>query len=223
MADDEIVITVRESGSITSQEKDRILALFESNYEQADPSYISKSIKTLKFVAFASLSDHLVGFGFGETRIMPLPRLSETETVALAGISCVDPSVRQRGLFSQMAFHLLTQGDLISPDRPYLFCGRMAHAISYRTIAKLSPSCVPRAGIRLTQWHQEMLLAAADAFQVSADPTTGIVKGSGRPVGFPKLSFQPTPEEQVLFQNVDRGNGDSLLTVAWLPSPPPGW
>ncbi|MEM1152931.1 MAG: hypothetical protein AAGI44_02250, partial [Pseudomonadota bacterium] len=138
MADDEIVITVRESGSITSQEKDRILALFESNYEQADPSYISKSIETLKFVAFASLSNQLVGFGFGETRIMPLPRLSETETVALAGISCVDPSVRQRGLFSQMAFHLLTQGDLISPDRPYLFCGRMAHAISYRTIAKLS-------------------------------------------------------------------------------------
>lgn len=202
---------------------DDILSLFKANYDQANLSYINRSIETLKYIALASLSNELVGFGFGETRIMPLPRLTDNETVALAGISCVDPNVRQRGLFSQMAFHLLTHDDYISPNRPYLFCGRMAHAISYRTIAKMSPNRVPRVGKVLKPWHQEVLVAAADAFKVSVDPTTGIVRGSGQPVGFPRVAFDPTAEEKALFHDVDRNSGDSLLTVAWLPSPPPGW
>ncbi|MEM1146579.1 MAG: hypothetical protein AAGH49_02240 [Pseudomonadota bacterium] len=223
MTEDQIQIEVRETRALSSSDKNEIIALFDANYDQADPAYIDKSISTLKHIALAFSTSQLVGFGFGETRIMPLPRLSETEVVALAGMSCVDPNVRQRGLFSQMALEVLSHAGNIPSDRPYLFCGRMAHAISYRTIARMSPACVPAAGQALTPWHQEVLLAAAEAFDVHVDQTTGIVKGSGRPVGYPKLSFQPSPDEEVLFRNVDRTNGDSLLAVAWLPAAPVGW
>lgn len=223
MADDEVQIKVRETKSLSPQERQAIITLFEANYDQADPDYIEKSIQTLKYIALATGSSDLVGFGFGETRIMSLPRLSAKEAVALAGMSCVDPNVRQRGLFSQMAFHVLSEGGNVPTNRPYLFCGRMAHAVSYRTIAKMSSACVPKAGVSLTEWHQETLIAAAEAFGVTVDPQTGLVKGSGRPVGFPKLEFEPTQEEQLLFRDVDRSNGDSLLALAWLPTAPTGW
>lgn len=223
MANNEIRIEVRKTNSLTTLEMTRIIELFEANYDEADASYIDKSVETLRYIALASISSKLVGFGFGETKLMPLPRLSDKETVALAGISCVDPSVRQRGLFAQMALHVLSEGGNIPSDRPYLFCGKMAHAISYRTIAKTSPACVPAPGVPLTDWHQETLEAAAKAFGVSVKLPSGVVKGSGRPVGYPKLAFEPTEGERELFQHVDRANGDSLLAVAWLPSAPDGW
>lgn len=223
MGDDEVQIEVRDTNSLTSQEMNRIIELFEANYDEADPSYIDKSVDTLKYIALASSSSKLVGFGFGETRIMPLPRLSDSEAVALAGMSCVDPTVRQRGLFAQMALHVLSEGGNVPAERPYLFCGRMAHAVSYRTIAKMSPACVPASGVPLSEWHQETLEAAATAFGVSVDSRTGIVKGSGRPVGYPRLAFEPTEAERELFQNVDRTSGDSLLAIAWLPNAPDGW
>ncbi|MEM6554675.1 MAG: hypothetical protein AAF642_02305 [Pseudomonadota bacterium] len=223
MVDDEIHIAVRKTDSLGPEDLARILELFEANYDEADPSYIDKSIDTLKHVALASTASKLVGFGFGETRLMPLPRLSVAEAVALAGMSCVDPDVRQRGLFAQMALHVLSEGGNIPSDRPYLFCGRMAHAISYRTIAKMSPACVPASGVPLSEWHQETLAAAAAAFGVSVDLSSGIVKGSGRPVGYPRLAFEPTEAERDLFERVDRANGDSLLAIAWLPKAPAGW
>lgn len=223
MVDDEVHIEVRDTNSLTSKEMIRIIELFEANYDEADPSYIDKSVDTLKYIALASTYSKLVGFGFGETRIMRLPRLSESEAVALAGMSCVDPTVRQRGLFAQMALHVLSEGGNVPSDRPYLFCGRMAHAISYRTIAKMSSACVPTSGVPLTEWHQETLEAAAAAFGVAVDPSNGVVRGSGRPVGYPRLAFEPTEAERDLFKHVDRANGDSLLAVAWLPKAPAGW
>ncbi|MEM9844993.1 MAG: hypothetical protein AAF965_09360, partial [Pseudomonadota bacterium] len=149
--------------------------------------------------------------------------LSDTEAVALAGMSCVDPAVRQRGLFAQMALHVLHAGGNVPADRPYLFCGRMAHAVSYRTIAKMSPACVPAPGVVLSDWHRETLEAAAAAFGVSVEVPSGVVKGPGRPVGYPKLAYEPTDAERALFEGVDRARGDSLLTVAWLPNAPDGW
>ncbi|MEM1390812.1 MAG: hypothetical protein AAGG45_07000 [Pseudomonadota bacterium] len=223
MADDELQIKVSETKSLSPRQMQAVLTLFAANYDEADPAYIEKSVDTLKYIALATISSRLVGFGFGETRVTPLPRLSTSESVALAGMSCVLPNVRQRGLFSQMAFHVLSEGGNIPTDRPYLFCGRMAHAISYRTIEKMSPACVPKAGIPLTEWHQEMLIAAANAFGVAVDKRTGLVKGSGRPVGYPRLEFDPTQKERLLFKDVDRANGDSLLALAWLPAAPPGW
>lgn len=223
MLEPQISIEVRETTSLSPSETAGIQALFASNYDQADPGYIDKSLRTFSYIAVAMHSGSMVGFGFGETRIMPLPRLSETEVVAFAGMSCVDPSVRQRGLFSLMAAHVLGHDGKLPSDRPYLFCGRMAHALSYRTISKQSPACVPSPGATMSSWHRDVLLAAAEALGVVVNPESGVVRGAGKPIGFPKIDFEPTPAEQSLFNHVDRARGDSLLTIAWLPQPPPGW
>ncbi|MEM1030407.1 MAG: hypothetical protein AAF928_04860 [Myxococcota bacterium] len=223
LTDTPVRIAVQESGAIEPGLRDDIVALFRASYRDADASYIDTSAERLRYVATAHADGTLVGFGFGETRIVPLPRMDEAQVVALAGISCVDAGVRQRGLFSEMAMKTLSQGGHIPSDRSFLFCGRMAHALSYRTIRRMTPHCVPAPGVAISSWQQEMIVVVARLFGVDVDPTTGIVAGSGVPVGFPRVAFTPTPEERVLFAGVDRTRGDSLLTMAWLPTSPPGW
>ncbi|MEL7042486.1 MAG: hypothetical protein AAGL90_13255 [Pseudomonadota bacterium] len=72
MIDDEVHIQIRDTNFLTSSEMNRIIELIEANYDEADPTYIDKSVGTPICIAFASKSSKLVGFG--ETRIMPLTR-----------------------------------------------------------------------------------------------------------------------------------------------------
>jgi hypothetical protein len=37
------------------------------------------------------------------------------------------------------------------------------------------------------------------------------------------IDIDATPEEWEMFKSVDRAKGDSLLGIAWNPTPPEGW
>ncbi|MFQ5380614.1 MAG: hypothetical protein ACE5EF_03180 [Dehalococcoidia bacterium] len=87
-----------------------------------------------------------------------------------------------------------------------------------------NPSAVPQRGRRPTPWQQEVGKAVAEASRSPGfDPETFVVQGSGKPVGYPVMEIETTPEEWELFAAVDRDAGDSLLGIAWTPDPPPGW
>jgi hypothetical protein len=87
-----------------------------------------------------------------------------------------------------------------------------------------NPSAVPRRGHRPTRWQRAVGTAIAEAYgSPGFDPETFVVRGSGRPVGFPAIEIDATPEEWDLFAPVNRQAGDSLLGIAWNPDAPAGW
>src|SRR5258705_475577 len=80
-------------------------------------------------LASARAGDPLAAFALGEMRLMDLPRLPQ-QSVALAGMCCVDAHFRRRGLFRELEQRtfLATPLDL----RPRLLsCGRLAHPASF--------------------------------------------------------------------------------------------
>jgi hypothetical protein len=162
-----------------------------------------------------------VGFGVAETRVMDLPRLPD-QVVSMAGICCIAPEFRRRGLFGKLEL-LAFQANVV-PDRPRrIACGRMAHPAALRTMAQF-PSCVPRPGVRPTAWQQEVGRAIAEAYAVrDFDPETFVCIGSGTPTGYPRIEFDVEPHEWQVFEPVDRDRGDALLAVAWVPDAPAGW
>jgi hypothetical protein len=105
----------------------------------------------------------------------------------------------------------------------FLFCGRMAHAITYRTMANSGDNVTPAAGDLLSEWRKETIEAVAALYGVTVDRETCIVKGKGAPIGYPRLEYQATPAEEKLFESVNRDSGDSLLAISWMPTAPEGW
>ena len=97
----EFEFTVRESRALSEQERGELLRLFELNYRQANPAFLEKSLATLRHSALAFREGVAVGFGVAETRVMDLPRLP-AQVVSLAGICCVVPEFRRRGLFGDL-------------------------------------------------------------------------------------------------------------------------
>ncbi len=207
--------------ALSAQERGDLLSLFERSYRQADPSFLEKSLERLRYVATAARRGVLVGFALGETRLMKLPRLP-AQTVSLAGIACVAPEFRRRGLFSKLGLLALTPGAV--PETPRrLVCGRMAHPAALRTIGRI-PTAVPKRGVRPTYWQQNVGRTIAEAYGVCGfDPTTFVCIGNGTPIGYPRIELDVEPHEWDLFQPVDRDRGDALLTIAWVPDAPPGW
>jgi hypothetical protein len=152
---------------------------------------------------------------------MELPRLS-AQTVSLAGIACVAPEFRRRGLFRELGRLAITAGT--APENPRrLVCGRVAHPAALRTIGRI-PTAVPRPGIRPTSWQQNVGKTIAEAYGVHTfDPTTFVCIGDGRPIGYPRIELEVEPHEWDLFQPVNRDRGDALLAIAWVPEAPPDW
>lgn len=216
-------IRVLKAADLTQDQTGRILQLFDLAYEKADHGYLLGSFEIMRWIALAMDGDRLAGFAIGEGRIVELPRLTGLQPVALAGIGCIDPEYRQQGLFARLALASVTGSGLVRPDRRCLFCGRTAHAITYRTIRNTAAGTVPLAGVPMTEWHTEMILRIAELYGVRVDPQTCVVTGKGRPIGTPRLNYQATDEEIALFSAVDRSRGDSLLTIGWLPEAPEGW
>lgn len=217
----EFDVQVHETRLLSAQEREQFLMLFESNYRQANASYLDRSLLTLRYAAMAVHNDVVVGFALGETREMALPRLSP-HTVSLAGIACVAPEHRRRGLFSELARLAITAGPISGGPRR-LVCGRMAHPAALRTIARL-PTVVPRPGLRPNAWQQEVGQTIAAVYGVhDFDPTTFVCIGDGIPIGYPRIELQVEPHEWDLFQPVNRDRGDALLAIAWYPDAPPEW
>ncbi len=201
-----------------------LLELFDANYDQANHDYLLASFDVLKWISVARDDDRIVGFALGEGRVASLPRLEEPQPVALAGISCIDPEFRNQGLFVRLSFDSLTASGAVDPSQRMLFCGRMAHPVTYRTMRKSATNAVPDHGQDLTDWHREVITCVASLYQVEVDPETCVVIGKGEPIGYPKIEYEATAEEEALFAPVIRDRGDSLLAISWMPGEPPaGW
>lgn len=217
----ELEFEVLESTSISARHRERLLGLFQANYSAANPVFLEKSLAVLRQVAFAYHEGEAIGFAMGESRWMDLPRLPE-QLVNLAGLCCIAPDFRRRGLFGELTKRAMSLDAPLEQTRR-LFCGRMAHPAAFRTIARLAKT-VPSPGVRPTPWQQEVGRAIAETYRVfDFDPETFICMGDGRPIGYPRMEFDVEPWEWEAFASVDRDRGDSLLAIAWLPDDPPGW
>ena len=213
--------TVIEADKASAQELETIFSLFELNYRQANRAYLEKSLGTLRYLALAEHGGTTVGFALGESRFMDLPRLTG-QVVNLAGICCIAPQFRRRGLFSKLEYLAFVASEMPVHSRR-LTCGRMAHPAGMRGLTRI-PTVVPKPGVRPTPWQQEVGQAIANAFGSQAfDPKTFVCIGSGEPIGYPIIEFQVEPIEWEVFRQVNRDRGDSLLAIAWTPDAPPGW
>jgi len=212
---------VVETCKASAKDLQNAFALFEMNYRQAHRAYLERSLGTMRYMALAEHEGTPAGFGVGECRVMDLPRLPE-QVVELAGICCIAPQFRRRGLFSMLEALALGAAEVPDHERR-LTCGRVAHPAALRTIA-INPTAVPRRGIRPTAWQQEVGQAIASAYGVHAfDPETFVCVGSGEPIGYPIIEVEVQPEEWKPFTPMNRDRGDSLLAIVWIPDAPPGW
>ncbi len=198
----------------------RIIALFRSSYQAPNDAYLRQSFARLRFIASATSDDALAGFALGEMRNMDLPRLPR-QAVALAGICCVDPRFRRRGLFRDLERRVFMAAG-IAPVPRMLSCGRVAHPASFRTMT-WSPTHVPKPFTPPTTWQREIGAIIAQAYGVhDFDPDTFVCVGSGSPM-YPRIEMDVRADEWDVFGAVKRDRGDSLLGLCWIPDAPAGW
>jgi len=219
----ELTTRVVESAALEAADLAGITALFDQNYDRANHGYLKRSFTKLRYTAMAEVAGRMVGFAVGDAVRTELARCEGPQGVAMAGIACIDPDYRMQGLFTSLSIAAIAASGAVSEHDRLLFTGRMAHPITYRTMVNRAASAVPRAGVELSDWHKEVGLQVAALFGVTVDPETFVVRGEGEPIGFPRLSYEPTPEEGQLFRLVDRTRGDSLLAISWMPTAPEGW
>jgi len=212
---------VVETDRASSQDLETAFALFEMNYRQANRAFLEKTLRVLRYLALADHQGMAAGFAVGECRVMDLPRLP-AQAVNLAGICCIAPRFRRRGLFTHLEGLAIGAAGVEDRSRR-LSCGRVAHPAAMRILA-LSPAVVPRPGVRPTEWQQEVGQAIARAYGVHAfDPETFVCIGSGEPIGYPRIEVRVETHEWEVFKHVDRDRGDALLAMMWTPDAPPGW
>ncbi len=235
-------IAVYKSAEMTSIMRAQLHYLFDLTYDQADHEYLDKSLSILRYIAVARFmedvpiepdygrtlvsggdcgqdTDQLVGFALGETRQLDLPGLP-AQQVGLAGLCCIDPRYRRRGLFRDLERSVIREGlDKLLNGR-ILIAGRMAHPASFRIMAS-NPTVVPKYNVVPTEFQQQVGQIVADNYGVSSfDPITFVCKGNGHPIGYPRMTVKVDPEEWRVFASVDRANGDSLLALSWIPDAP---
>jgi hypothetical protein len=212
---------VVETAKASSQDREAVFALFEMNYRQANRAFLEKSLQVLCYLALAEHQGVPAGFAIGECRVMDLPRLP-AQAINLAGICCIAPQFRRRGLFTHLEG--LTIGAAAVEDRSRrLSCGRVAHPAAMR-ILTLSPTRVAMPGVHPTPWQEEVGQAIAEAYGVHAfDPETFVCVWSGEPIGYPRIEVEVQPDEREVFRPVNRDRGDALLAMMWTPDAPPGW
>lgn len=224
-------IVAASSVDLTDADRARAHALFEVAYGGANHEYLDASIQRLGHVALAFVESDggadgwLVGFAIGGARVLDLPRLGPSP-VALAGVACVADEARRQGLFRRMEMAAVGAAFTaagVPPAERVLACGRMAHPVSFRSM-RTQAGVVPVAGLVPSAWHQEVAQAVVKAYGAPGfDPVTFVCKGSGAPVGEPRLDYEVEPEEWEVFRPVDRSRGDTLLGMCWTPDAPPGW
>jgi len=206
---------------LTAHDRDVMQALFAANYRQANAAYLDKSFGVFGFAAIATHEDTPAGFALGEMRVIDLPRLPQ-QTVALAGICCVGPAFRRRGLFGALEQAAMIASGVVPKGR-FLSAGRMAHPASMRTMAR-NATVVPKPGVPITPWQREVGRAIAAAYKTqNFDDETFVCVGSGTPIGYPIMEIEVEPREWRIFEPVNRDRGDSLLGLCWNPDAPEGW
>lgn len=215
-----ITIVTKPTDDLTDRDRAVMSALFDIAYRDANHPYLAKSLTTLRFAAIAMQNDTPAGFSLGDMRIMDLLRLPQ-QTVTLAGICCIDPRFRRRGLFGAIERAAITGAGIV-PSGRVLSAGRMAHPVSFHV---MNPATrIPRYGTAPTSWQRAVAQAIADAYGVPKfDQETFVCHGSGQPIGYPIIEMDVEPEEWRIFEHVNRDRGDSLLGLTWSPDAPEGW
>jgi len=212
---------VIEADKASGQDLETVFALFEMNYRQGNRAHVEKSLRVLRHLALAEHEGVPAGFAIGECRVMDLPRLP-AQAVNLAGICCIAPQFRRRGLFSYLEVLALGAAGVEDSSRR-LSVGRFAHPAAMRVMT-LGAALVPMPGVRPTAWQQEVGQAIAQAYGVHAfDPETFVCIGAGEPIGYPRIEVLVEPPEWEVFKPVNRDRGDALLAMMWTPDAPPGW
>ena len=207
--------------SLAGEDRARVFALFDAAYRQANHAYLEKSLHRLRWLSIAMHGDVPAGFALSDLRVLDLPRLPQT-TVMLAGICCIDAAFRRRGLFRSLE-RSASQMSGITPVGRIMTCGRMAHPASFRLMTQ-NPSHVPKRGVPITPWQQEVGVAIAEVYGAPGfDPETFVCKGTGEPIGYPVIEMELEESEWEVFRPVNRDRGDSLLGMAWIPDAPEGW
>ncbi len=219
----EFTFEVKPAADLTPDERACVHGLFAAAYRQANAAYLDRALSKLKYIALAMQGATAAGFACGESRVIDLPRLPQ-QLVTLAGICCIDPQFRRRGLFGKLEQLALMQ-DLPhdTATRLMLRCGRMAHPASMRTMQQ-GQGVVPKRGVPPTPWQREVGAAIAEVYgSPGFDPETFVVQGGGVPIGYPDMTLEVAPDEWEIFAKVNRDHGDSLLGLSWSPAPPEGW
>ena len=207
--------------SLAGDDRTRVFALFDAAYRQANHAYLERSLHRLRYLSLAMHGDAPAGFALSDIRVLDLPRLPQT-VVVLAGICCIDAAFRRRGLFGALE-RGASQMAGITPAARFLMCGRMAHPASFRLMTR-NPSHVPKRGVPITPWQQEVGVAIAAVYGAPGfDPGTFVCIGAGEPIGYPNIEMQLEDSEWEVFRPVNRDRGDSLLGMAWSPDAPDGW
>lgn len=216
-------LTVRATQQLPSADRDSIHALFDRCYRNANHDYLETQLDTLRNAATLrrSAGGELVGFALGDTRQVDLPGLPD-QTVSLAGLACVQPDYRRRGLFVTLENTALAHNAESHGSSP-LLAGRVAHPASLRPFTAM-PSAIPRPDETPTQYQQDVGTAIAALYRVEDfDPSAFVCKGNGTPIGEPVIDIDATEDEWQRFAIVDRSRGDSLLALVWNPGPPDAW
>jgi hypothetical protein len=212
----------KTTDAITDADRAALFALFDGAYRDANHAYLEKSFGVLRYLTIATQDGKHAGFALGEMRVLDLPRLPQ-QPVAMAGICCIDAAFRRRGLFSALEARSLAAAGIAIESGRILRCGRVAHPASFRLMT-LDPTHVPKPNVVPTSWQQEVGAAVAAAYRVAEfDPQTFVCRGAGVPIGYPVMDIESTPDEWIVFREVNRDRGDSLLGIAWGPNAPEGW
>ena len=218
----DLAMRVVNTTALEKDDREQVHELFDLSYSQANHAYLEKSFSKLKYIALATVERTLVGFAVADTVETPLPRMDDPQIVTLAGICCVDEDYRRIGLFKKLEIQAAGANGLLKLGRRVLMCGRMAHPVSFRTMRGF-PSVIPKAGIRMSDWHREVSLKVAELYGATLDPETLVAIGEGTAIGYPKMECEVAEEEWLPFQAVNRDRGDALLGIFWFPDAPEGW
>lgn len=196
--------------------------VFEATYRNADHGYLDESIGQLDRVVLGRHEDDVVGFALGAWHAVELPRLETPQVVKLAGLACIDPGFRRRGLASRLGELATAGGDV--PAEYALFGGRMAHPASYRQ-ASARIGAVPRPDRRPSSWQREVGAVVAGLLGVrDFDDETFVCRGRSRSIGEPVVDVEVSEDEWKVFAPVDRSRGETLLAIWWGGDPgPDGW
>lgn len=216
-------VTVIPGKDLAGKELAAVLKLFDQSYRKANHEYLLKAFDVMRFIALAWDVEALAGFAVGDARKETLPRMDEPVVVAMAGIACIDGSYRRSGLFGRLAIASIMESGLLDDNPRHLFCGRMAHAASYRAMVRASGDAIPQAGRPLTEWQKEVTEFVASLYNSKVDRETSRVIGKGVPIGYPVLEYEATRQEQEVFATVNRDQGDSILAISWRPDAPAEW
>jgi hypothetical protein len=199
--------------------------VFAAAMEGADLDYLRRSVDAARLVAVARIGGEAVGFHLESMFRVDLPGLPH-QALRLAGLACVRPEWHRKGVATTLAsaaWNRMTREGWMAQDEPVLSVSRYAHPGSWR-LAEGAPGLVPRPGLAPSEWQREVATAAADVIGIEGfDPTTFVCRGTGHPPGRAIVQIEATPRHWELFGDVDRARGDTLLTLAWHPSPPTGW